>query len=217
MKQTHGWWWPDHEMHMIAWMNSPKNRVQLNGRWTYQGRKQIATLKHCKHFRAAVDVGAHVGLWSYNFAHSFGAVFAFEPVAAHRECFERNMVGVSQHVHLHAIALGAEDGMVSMWSEKGSSGNTQVDGSGDIPMKTLDSFVLPDVDLIKIDCEGFEENVLRGAVETIARCKPTIIVEQKRDMASRFGLPLLGAVDFLKGLGYKVAEEISGDYIMVPA
>ena len=84
-------------------------------------------------------------------------------------------------------------------------------------METLDSLDLINVDFMKLDCEGFEENVLRGGVATITRWKPVVIVEQKREMAARFGLPLLGAVDFLKTLGYKVAEEISGDYIMVPA
>lgn len=217
MKFDLGWWWPDHEQHMIAWARSPKNRIQLNGRWTYQGRKQIATLKHCRNHRVAIDVGAHVGLWAYNLAHEFAAVVAFEPVAEHRACFERNMVGVSQHVHLHPCALGATEGKVSMWSEKGSSGNTQVRGTGDIPMHRLDSFDLQGVDLIKVDCEGYEENVLIGGLETIQRCKPTIIVEQKRDMAARFDLELQGAVKFLKHLGYKVAEEISGDFIMVPA
>jgi len=59
--------------------------------------------------------------------------------------------------------------------------------------------------------------VLRGAAKTIEHWKPVIIVEQKRDMATRFGLQPLGAVEFLKGLGYKQAVELGGDFIMVPA
>jgi FkbM family methyltransferase len=200
---------------MPAWMASPKNRIQLNARWTYQGVKQKAFLQHCTSRRTVIDVGGHVGLWSFNFSHSFKQVHAFEPVAAHRECFALNVE--QPNVKLHACALGAEAGSVSMWTEQGSSGNTQVRGAGDIPMRLLDSFEFTDVDAIKIDCEGYEENVLRGAVETLARWKPVVIVEQKRDMAARFDLPLRGAVDFLKTLGYRVAQEISGDFIMVPA
>ena len=60
--------------------------------------------------------------------------------------------------------------------------------------------------------------MLRGAIETIKRDLPVIIVEQKRDMATaRFGLEPLGAVKFLQSLGYEVKQEISGDYLMVPA
>ena len=57
--------------------------------------------------------------------------------------------------------------------------------------------------------------LLRGGADTITLFKPVVIVEQKRTMAARFGLKTLVAVDFLKSLGYKVVEEISGDYIMV--
>lgn len=213
MKSTHGWMWPDHEQHMIKWMDSPKNRIQLNKRWTYQGVKQKLVLRFCTQFRTAVDVGAHVGLWAYNLAHAFDHVHAFEPVAAHRECFEANVT--MPNVTLHACALGSEQGMISIKSEHGSSGNSIVNGAGDIPMLRLDEFNLENVDLIKVDVEGFEQNVLIGGEQTIRKWKPTIIVEQKRDMSLRFGIPKMGAVAYLeKGFGYRVVQEYSGDFIL---
>lgn len=218
IKKVVDWWFPTHEQHFIEWMQAPKNKVVLNGRLSYQGRKQLATLKHCRGFHTAVDIGGHVGTWSWNLAHAFRQVHAFEPVTLHRECFVKNTEGKT-NITLHCEALGDREGSVNIWTEQGSSGNSFVKGSGDIPMRTLDSFYLDDVDLIKVDCEGFEEKVLRGAENTIRRCKPTIIVEQKRDMACKFGLDRLGAVMYLQGLGlgYAVAMEYSGDYIMVPA
>lgn len=215
MKKLHGWQFPDHEMHLPQWFNNPKGKVVLNGRSAYQGQKQLAALELCKERRTAVDVGGHIGLWSFNLANWFENVRAFEPVAEHRACFEVNVP--FDNVELHAIALGDKPGSVSMTTEMGSSGNTTVAGPGDIPMMTLDSIGLSYVDFIKIDCEGYEENVLRGSERTIERWKPVIIVEQKRDMATRFGLKVLGAVEFLTDRGYKVAKEISGDYILVPA
>lgn len=214
MKHELGWWFPEHEQHLPEWMRHPKNQLKMNGRLAYQGRKQLAVLEQCKQFRTAVDVGGHIGLWSFNLACRFATVHAFEPVAEHRDCFLQNVT--FENVHLHALALGAEAGSVSIATEQGSSGNSSVSGAGDIPMVTLDSLELQHVDLIKIDCEGYEEKVLRGAGATISVNRPVVIVEQKRDMASRFGLPLLGAVDFLCGMGYRIAQEISGDYIMVP-
>lgn len=218
MKQSHGWWFPDHEVHLIDWMNSKKNKVVMNGRSAYQGAKQLAALKHCKQFRTAVDCGAHIGTWAFNLAHKFDETHAFEPVAAHRECFAHNVIGTSGSVTLHPTALGAEPGTVSIDTETGSSGNSAVGaGPGEIEMRTLDSFGFQDVDFIKIDTEGYEANVLLGGEQTIRACKPVIVVEQKRDMASRFGLEPLGAVKLLESWGYRTAEEISGDYIMVPA
>jgi FkbM family methyltransferase len=219
VKQSHGWWFPDHEVHLIDWMNSKKNKLTMNDRPAYQGQKQLAALKHCREFNVAIDVGAHVGLWSYNLAHAFKEVHAFEPVAAHRECFAKNIEGIDKDicVKLMPYALGTADGMVDIDSEPGSSGNSTVRFGGQIEMITLDRCDLHHVNLVKIDCEGFEENVLRGGEQTIRTWKPTIVVEQKREMAARFGLQPLGAVELLKSWGYRVAEEISGDYFMVPA
>lgn len=220
MKQSHGWWFPDHEVHLIDWMNSKKNRVVMNGRCAYQGNKQLAALKHCRQFRVAIDVGAHIGLWSFNLAHAFQETHAFEPVAAHRECFEKNVTWKEvhkDHIHLHQAALGDHHGWASMVSEDGSSGNTTIGPGADVAVQTLDGYEIQNVDLIKIDCEGFEENVLRGGEQTIRTWKPTIVVEQKREMAARFGLQPLGAVRLLESWGYKQTEEISGDHFMVPA
>lgn len=223
MKFVDSWYFPDGETHLPQWMATPKARMILNGRPAYQGKKQLAAITECGRrgrMRVAVDVGAHIGLWSFNLAPAFESVHAFEPVAAHRACFERNCVGLmlADKLTLHPIALGMQEGTVSIKTAPTSSGDSWVSGDGDIPMRTLDSFAFEHVDFIKIDCEGYEENVLRGAVATIDAWRPVIMVEQKRDMASdRFGLAKLGAVTFLLERGYTVAAELSGDYLMVPA
>jgi hypothetical protein len=52
------------------------------------------------------------------------------------------------------------------------------------------------------------------AEQTIRRCKPVVCVEQKREMARRFDLEPRGAVVYLQTLGYTVATELGGDYLM---
>lgn len=223
MKFVDGWFFPDHERHLIEWMASAKGRMILNGRSSYQGKKQLRAMDFVPvdRRRVAIDVGGHIGLWSYNLSHWFAAVEAFEPVAAHRECFEKNVLAPGETnesglIHLHACALGDREGSVSIHTADTSSGDSWVKGKGDIPMKTLDSFAFENVDFIKIDCEGYEAFVLNGAVDTIDRWHPVVCVEQKRDMsATRFGLKPLSAVKFLIEHGYKTAAELSGDYLMV--
>jgi len=217
------WWFPSHEQHLPAWMATPKARMIINGRPAYQGKKQLAAIAECGRLgrtRTAIDVGGHIGLWSFNLAHTFERTVAFEPVQDHRACFARNCEAqlASGKLVLEACALGMEEGAVSIHTAPTSSGDSWVKGSGDIPMHTLDSFALEDVDLIKTDTEGYEENVLRGGLVTITTWRPVIMVEQKRDMASeRFGLGKLGAVQLLLDMGYRVAAELSGDYLCVPA
>ena len=214
MKFAHSWYWPDHEVHLIDWV-AENGGLVLNGRKSYQGAKQLLALRHCRSFHTAIDVGAHIGLWSFNLAQYFEMVHAFEPVAEHRECFAKNVR--AEEVMLHDCALGAAPGRVSMDVASGSSGDSKVTAGDEVEVRTLDSFGIRNVDFIKVDCEGYEENVLRGAEQTILQWKPTIIVEQKREMASRFGLQPLGAVEYLKGLGYKQVAEHGGDFVMVPA
>jgi FkbM family methyltransferase len=220
MKEFGGWQFPDHELHLIEWMK--KVNDLKDGRLRYQGKKQDAAMKLCKQFRTAVDVGAHVGLWSYYLERQFDHVEAFEPVSAHRECFLMNLAdserasadGAIPGFTLHACALGDHEGSISISTETGSSGNSFISGDGDIPLKRLDDFNLQDVDYIKLDAEGGELPALRGGEETIKRCRPCIIVEQKPGRAQKFGLPETGAVAYLQSLGAVLRQEISGDFLM---
>jgi hypothetical protein len=69
------------------------------------------------------------------------------------------------------------------------------------------------VDFIKIDVEGYELPVVKGAVETITACKPNMVIEQKGN--DRFyGQDRAAALSFLMGLGMKQLDVISGDYIL---
>jgi FkbM family methyltransferase len=211
MKQAHGWWFPDHEQHLIEWL--AKNGKQMHGRSSYQWAKIEAALAVVPEFGVAVDIGGHVGLWSYYLAMKFVKVHAFEPMAAHRECFEANLAG-ADNVVLHDCALGDEVGSIRLKTGPNSSGDTYVDGKGDIPLKLLDSFGLTGVDFIKADCEGYELFAMRGAEQTIRRWRPTIIVEQKPGRAQKYGLHQTEAVGYLRGLGYKLVKEMAGDFIM---
>jgi len=217
--QFGGWFLPDGEAHLPEWMRQTNDLA--DGRQRYQGKKQALALEWCKQFRVAVDVGAHVGLWSYYLAKQFREVHAFEPVAAHRECFLANRIG--GNVVLHDCALGETAGSVSMKTSPTSSGDTsvaehsmlaKVGGPGDIAMRRLDEFDLQEVDFVKIDCEGYELFVLRGAEDTLKRCKPCVIVEQKPGHAQNFGLPETEAVAYLQSLGAVLRKEISGDFIL---
>lgn len=203
MQLVEGIWLPDHEEHLQRFAYGPG--------WEYQDKKYKAIMKYVRDYRGAVDVGGHCGLWAMQMVRHFDKVISFEPVAEHRECYVKNVHG---DYELVPYALGEKPGKVKIHTSRGSSGDSWVDGEGDIEMKTLDSFNLQDVDLLKIDCEGFELFVLKGGVETLKRWKPAVIVEQKPGRAKKFGLKDTEAVDFLKKLGASLKEEISGDFLL---
>ena len=227
MIKHQGVYLPDGEKHLLEWMSNPKGGEIVDGRGTYQIKKFREAMKWVKNFRTALDIGAHCGLWTMQIAKQFKAVHSFEPVAAHRECFEANLFGDSPvlpaEIILHACAIGEKPGSVSMKTAPTSSGDTMVaghtmlshvEGDGLIPLERIDDFKFIDVDFMKLDLEGYELFALRGAIETLKKFHPCVIVEQKPGHAQNFGLRETEAVDYLQGLGAKLRKEISGDFIL---
>lgn len=213
MKEFGGWFLPDSETHLIEWMQ--KVGQQVDGRYAYQYAKLSAALYYVRNFRVGIDVGAHIGLLSYYMAARFQIVHAFEPVRLHRRCFMQNVQ--KSNVYLHPFALSNSEGVVALHTGPSSTGDTYVKEGGEhsASMLTLDSFALNDVDFIKIDVEGSEGDVIRGATKTIMRNKPIIMVEQKGHDAKYFGRPKDEALGLLKELGMKSMQPpISGDWLM---
>lgn len=211
IKEWEGWWLPEHETHLIEWMTKV-NRI-VDGRPSYQYHKLERVMKLLGERRVAVDIGAHCGLWSRHLVKDFQFVWAFEPLELHRICFARNLEGET-NFNLIPCALGEKEGMVGMHTSEGSSGDSWVEGSGNILLKKLDDFNIENVDLIKVDCEGYELYALRGAAETLKRCRPVVIVEQKPGRAQKWGLGETDAVTYLSSLGARLIDVISGDFIM---
>jgi FkbM family methyltransferase len=152
--------------------------VRDKGRWTYQLKKYVAAKKYIKHYRRALDIGGHIGLWAINMLDDFEHVEVFEPTARHRECFVKNIK--ADNVALYPFACGEESGRVSMGTPRADqTGHTVVVPGDDVERVVLDDYQFRDVDFIKIDVEGYEAYVVRGLESTIKLNKPVVILEQK--------------------------------------
>ncbi len=204
MKNVKGIWLPGHEEHFLKFAREQN--------WKYQYEKLMAGLRLVKNFRCAIDVGAHVGLWSTHLSGFFKEVHAFEPLPEHRECFSRNVRG--NNVILYPYALGTESKRVGISTPPGRSGESYISGGGNAEMRCLDEFDIPHVDFIKLDCEGYEYFALKGGEALLTRCKPAVVVEQKPNRASSFGIENTYAVNYLMGLGAKLYGEMVGDYFL---
>jgi FkbM family methyltransferase len=138
--------------------------------------------KHVRRGSTALDVGAHIGSHTVPLAHLVGGkgmVYAFEPVKkVYRELvqnLELNKIGNAKALR---YAIGARNEVIEMNPVAVFDGRTSVGKGGDrAELRTLDGFGFCNVSLIKIDVEGYEAEVLRGAEETIRRWRPAIILE----------------------------------------
>jgi len=212
MREQYGWYFPNIETHFPQML--AKN-VSKGGPTEYQQPVRLLSLQHVKNKRTALDIGANVGLWSRDLVQHFEQVIAFEPVAMFRECLARNVTAPNMVVE--SVALGDTEGQVNMIITEGNTGHTHVDPNsthGDTKIIRLDSLNLQNVDYIKIDCEGFEYRVLGGAEQTIRRCRPVIVVEQKPHDAYSKDYGQFAAIELLQSWGMVRLDQVKDDWIM---
>ena len=136
--------------------------------------------------KLCLDIGANIGVISMALLASGHNVVAFEPQPEVFKLLEKNM---GSYGKAYNTALGLDAGVVNMpkvyYSTKGNFGGLGIGmgsiyGSYEVPVNSLDSYLLEDVGFIKIDVEGFETQVLRGGRETIMRDKPIMYIEDDR-------------------------------------
>ena len=150
----------------------------------------------------AVDIGAHVGIWTRRLAVSFCDVIAFEPLGKHIECHIKNCAGL-EHIKLHQVALSNENGHSLMTTKDNNSGMSTLGNAHFretdkqmVETRTLDSYNLPKIDFIKMDVEGWEEQVLEGATETILKYRPRMYIEIWPDKYKRMYQHLRWELDY---------------------
>ena len=153
-----------------------------------------------------LDVGANIGAITVGLAQKVGpagAIHAFEPQRAIHDVLCANVAQL-KNVVVHREAAGAEPGVIHVpprdYDSVGNFGGVALGGGvgEEVPVVTIDSLKLPRLRLMKIDVEGMEMDVLRGANETIMRCEPALYVENDRDERSE------QLISHIFGLGYRL-------------
>lgn len=159
---------------------------------------------------AVVEVGANIGAHTIPLARlcAPGPLVAMEP---QQRVFQLLCANLALNDIRNAIALpeaaGEAEGFVVVPAQQyGSEGN--FGGVSVLPtdrarglrvrLTPLDALRLTRCDLLKIDVEGFEPQVLRGARQTIARCRPLIYIEADRPENQQ------EIIDLLDGMGYRL-------------
>jgi FkbM family methyltransferase len=177
-----------------------------------------------------VDVGANIGYFSLA-AKALNPrlqVFAFEPLPGNAENLRRN-IELNHFKQIEVIEeclsdqAGTTEFMVPPGDECGWGRIAYRDlFSGQKisrPMTTLDQFYtgrnLP-IDLLKVDVEGFEMNVFKGAKKVLSELKPVICFEANEPCLKDVGTSSQELFDFLKSHGYKT-HSINPNGTLTPA
>ncbi len=136
----------------------------------------LESFPYINSFRNAVDVGCRDGEYSRYLHKHFDHVYCFD--YRRRKLFHKN-VDLSKITHFKC-ALGDEHKIMRV-SGAGSMTSQSVPQEKwyDEQIYTLDEFKLLDVDYIKIDVDGFELKVIKGAINTIEKFNPILVIEQE--------------------------------------
>lgn len=169
-----------------------------------------------------IEIGSNNGHFTIEFAElvgNKGRVFAFEPqrIIYQQLCCNVFLNGLD-NVFAYQVAIGNEIGKVkfeyldyfssgevnfgdvSVYNEKKSNNKLHEE----VIAQTLDSYEFQEVKIIKIDVQGYESNVIEGALKTIKKFKPYIFIEIEEKCLIEFGSSEKELIQKIESLGYVV-------------
>jgi len=189
-----------------------------------------ALLEMCEGRKVVFDIGAHIGLCSMPVSRVIGesgTVYAFEPSKTNMDCLSKNLgYNNIDNVKLMPFLVGEKSGMKVPFheSDEVAGMNSIARYKGDDTYKityreqvSIDDFcadhhIIPEI--IKIDVEGAESKVLRGAENVLKNCRPLIVLSVHPKHLRLLGDSVDHLKNLIESLGYKILEmngEIASD------
>ena len=207
MKIVNGWHCPD----------------LLSGAGKYMKRAiedAPAAILRCERRRVAIQAGGHVGTWPVYLSGPFERIYTFEPTSENFRCLVKN---VEDHaadpgrIFAARGALGNKRGPIDMVLSRKSTGQHRAHAPKNpniaaVPCYRIDDLNFPVVDALFLDLEGFENFALRGAAETLTRCRPVVMAENNRRAADQ-GFKRGDLAEFMATLNYQVVHAAGEDLI----
>lgn len=158
----------------------------------------------------AIQAGGNVGIFPAIFGLYFQTVITFEPCPQNWECLLHNLKS-AQNVKASNAGLCAQDGWARLRHDVQNSGASSVVkpnpmvqapmAGARVDMTFIDKMGLLACDLLQLDIEGLELEALKGAMDTIYKHKPIIVLEFNACM-ERYGVLPADIHGFLADFGY---------------
>jgi FkbM family methyltransferase len=200
----------------------------------YQGSNWTFAQTLIDNWTRALDVGTNNACNAIHYAKRFGHVECFEPTPLAQQLWANTVRDSgTQNVTLYKNAVGeCQKSTTIVIHDKNGGHNHLLNAdrprwSGKkwtpripkprqriclpVQVETIDSYNFQDVGFIKIDVEGYEKFVLEGAVDTIARCRPTIQLEIVANQCRKFGYWGEDMIEWIRSMDYTVVSRKRGN------
>lgn len=179
-----------------------------------------------------VDVGAYIGTHAIPAARLFKRVIAFEPYPLFANLLRRNVaLNELDNVTVKELALGIDNRSVSMHKmvdpataefPQNYAGDSRLVHGGTagvrVTQHSLDHYKLSVCTVLKIDTQGTEFRVLKGAVQTIRRCRPIVFIEGSQRLLEEYRDSFADIRRFLRQHHYHIdrLRKNTADFVGVP-
>lgn len=174
-----------------------------------------AQIEMAREHRTCVQAGGHIGIYPRILAGAFDYVHTFEPEAENFECLIRNTADYP-NIAAKNCFLSSDSSRRNLLKHSKSSGGHQTGGAVSVdglPAMAIDHMDLTDLDAIFLDTEGFEGNILKGALKTIKRCRPLLVLEEN-GKGGRYGY-LVGELEaMMRPFGYRLVAREGEDIVL---
>ena len=191
----------------------------------YQEAQRNRALAQVHDWNLAIDIGANIGLWSRELTNFFHKTICFEPNTNCIKSLKKNII--IEKAIIYNYALGSKNEDKELFTPINSGGSSFIDSTrigfnsdgqkiyGKWPQRTkkqlvkvkkLDEFNFNEIDFIKIDVQGYEYQVIKGAKKTLEINSPIICLEEIDPKNSK-------AIKFLESLNYVIVDVVLKEYI----
>jgi len=196
VEKINDFWVPSNDIHIEDWRS---------GKPFTQNKCLNKFLDYCESqnikMKTVIDVGAWCGTWSKAMESYAKKIIAYEPDKLHFHCLERNC---TTNCVPRMEAVGSRIGEVSL-TEDNFTQAKRIKDTGTIRLVTLDSTEYNDVDMIKIDVEGYEMEVLKGASKMLETVRYLMI--ELNNNSKKYGSNNMEIEKYIQSLGFRVLME----------
>jgi FkbM family methyltransferase len=171
---------------------------------------------------SVLDVGAHIGLMAVVFGKKVGDkgnVYAFEPTPTTIKILQETIkLNKINNISAVPVALADKKSKLTFYISENAADNSnslvnnhrtdRKEETIEVEVNTIDDFAaernIPKIDFIKVDVEGAELQLLKGAVNTIKKDKPKMILSVHPGPIQNFGDSTKDIWNLLHDAGYKI-------------
>jgi FkbM family methyltransferase len=189
-------------------------------KWSHRDLSHLeAVLRLVPERHVAVQAGGNLGVFPRYLSERFSVTYTFEPAPDAFRMMLQN--APAENIVAFQAALGAEPALVGLSRVRrdgkpdAHEGITYVTGKGTIHTLTIDTLALDVCDLVYLDIEGSELAAIKGAEQTLTRCRPVVALEVNKNL-QYVGVTEADIYAFMALMGYRHALTVGSDRAFVP-